>query len=65
VLTVYAHLSELRVEEGQTVGGGEVIWLSGISGNATGGHLHFEIWREGRQEDPVFLLGGRPGRLSP
>ncbi len=64
VLTVYAHLSELRVEEGQTVGGGEVIGLSGSSGTATGAHLHFEIWRWGREEDPVFLLGGRPGRPS-
>lgn len=65
VLTVYAHLSELRVEKDQTVGGGEVIGLSGSSGTATGAHLHFEIWRWGREEDPVFLLGGRPGRLSP
>ncbi len=61
VLTVYAHLSELLVQEGQAVSGGEVIGLSGSTGNATGPHLHFEVWRGGRQVDPVAMLGGRPG----
>jgi murein DD-endopeptidase MepM/ murein hydrolase activator NlpD len=37
------------------------IGLSGSTGNATGPHLHFEIRRRGRAEDPVWLLGGRPG----
>lgn len=61
VLTVYAHLSEIRVHAGQTVAGRQVIGLSGMSGNATGPHLHFEVWRWGREQDPVALLGGFPG----
>jgi len=61
VLSVYAHLSELLVQEGQAVSGGEVIGLSGSTGNATGPHLHFEVWRGGRKVDPVAMLGGRPG----
>ena len=61
VLTVYAHLSELRVRTGEAVEGRQVVGLSGASGNATRPHLHFEIWRWGRSVDPVPLLGGRPG----
>ena len=61
VLTVYAHLDELRVEAGQVVRGGDVIGLSGATGDVTGPHLHFEVWRWGRERDPVPLLGGFPG----
>lgn len=61
VLTVYAHLSALEVRTGQTVTGGERIGRSGASGNASGPHLHFELWRWGRPADPVPLLGRRPG----
>lgn len=61
VLSVYAHLSRILVGTGQAVGAGTVLGLSGASGDATGPHLHFEIWRWGRQQDPVALLGGFPG----
>jgi murein DD-endopeptidase MepM/ murein hydrolase activator NlpD len=60
VMTVYAHLSSIRVERGERVEGGQIIALSGRSGNATGPHLHFEVWRHGREVDPVSFLGGFP-----
>jgi murein DD-endopeptidase MepM/ murein hydrolase activator NlpD len=60
VLTVYAHLSTFQVTRGQVVGGRDVLGLSGASGNAAGPHLHFEVWRWGRERDPVPLLGGFP-----
>jgi murein DD-endopeptidase MepM/ murein hydrolase activator NlpD len=60
VLTVYAHLSELRVRTGERVESRAVIGLSGATGDVTGPHLHFEVWRWGRPVDPVPLLGGLP-----
>jgi murein DD-endopeptidase MepM/ murein hydrolase activator NlpD len=61
LMTVYAHLSAIRVTGGQRVDGGQTIGLSGQTGNARGPHLHFEVWRHGREIDPVPFLGGFPG----
>jgi murein DD-endopeptidase MepM/ murein hydrolase activator NlpD len=61
LLTIYAHLSEVRISQGEAVNAGTVVGLSGATGDATGPHLHFEVWRWGREVDPVPLLGGRPG----
>ena len=60
VLTVYAHLSRIDVATRAEVGPGQIIGLSGQSGNAAGAHLHFEVWRWGQEVDPVPLLGRRP-----
>jgi len=61
ILTVYAHLSRIDVGESQFVRRGQVLGLSGATGDVTAPHLHFEIWRWGREVDPVPLLGGKPG----
>jgi murein DD-endopeptidase MepM/ murein hydrolase activator NlpD len=60
VRTLYAHLSRIDVRAGDQVRGGTVIGAVGQTGNATGPHLHFEVFRWGRVEDPVPLLGGFP-----
>jgi murein DD-endopeptidase MepM/ murein hydrolase activator NlpD len=62
ILSVYAHLSSIRVTEGAFVRRGEVLGASGATGDVTAPHLHFEVWRFGREVDPVPLMGGRPGR---
>ncbi len=56
--TLYAHLSSLLSRLGDSVGPGQVIGLSGSSGNSTGPHLHYEIWQEGRAVDPRPYMDG-------
>lgn len=58
--TLYAHLSRIHVQAGDQLRGHDVIGLSGATGRVTGPHLHFEIQRRGRAEDPVPLLGSFP-----
>lgn len=59
--SVYAHLSEIQVSEGQGVSTAQQIGLSGDTGQVTAPHLHFEVWRFGRPVDPIAVLGGPPG----
>ena len=57
VLTLYAHCSELLVQEGSTVKQGDVIAKVGATGRATGPHLHFEIRRDDRFINPELIFG--------
>ncbi len=54
--TVYAHASTLLVERGRTVRRGEVIALSGSSGQSTAPHLHFEVLLDGIPVDPLSMV---------
>lgn len=42
--TMYAHLSIIDVSKGQTIATGQTIGLSGMTGYATGPHLHFGVY---------------------
>jgi len=44
LLTFYGHLSKINVSKGQYVARGEVIGISGMTGTATGPHLHFGVY---------------------
>jgi murein DD-endopeptidase MepM/ murein hydrolase activator NlpD len=54
--TLYAHLSDYRVQVGQTVTRGQVIGIEGSTGRSSGPHLHFEIKRNGTRIDPEPIL---------
>lgn len=54
--TLYGHMSELKVHEGQEVKSGELIGLGGSTGQSTGSHLHFELRVFGEQVDPSWVL---------
>lgn len=59
LLTLYLHLSELRVKEGDQVAKGQLIALSGGTGRATGPHLHLAVRWQGIYLDPRVLLSLR------
>jgi murein DD-endopeptidase MepM/ murein hydrolase activator NlpD len=59
--TLYAHLSALLVEVGDQVALGAPLAYSGSSGNSTGPHLHYEIWKDGRPVDPRPFMDGVGG----
>jgi murein DD-endopeptidase MepM/ murein hydrolase activator NlpD len=56
LLTLYLHLSEFKVKEGDSVKRGQIIGLSGGTGRATGPHLHVAVRWQGTYLDPASLV---------
>ncbi len=56
LLTLYLHLSEFKVKEGERVKRGQEIGLSGGTGRATGPHLHVAVRWQGTYLDPSQLM---------
>lgn len=54
--TVYAHLDEVLVKEGDKVNAGDLIGYSGSTGDAVGAELHFEVRIDGQHVDPEEYL---------
>ncbi|ADI00785.1 M23 family metallopeptidase [Salisediminibacterium selenitireducens] len=54
--TVYAHLRDIHVSTGQTVGKGRQIGVMGTTGRSSGIHLHFEVIQGGSHQNPMNYL---------
>jgi murein DD-endopeptidase MepM/ murein hydrolase activator NlpD len=56
LLTLYLHMSEIKVKQGEQVKRGDQIGLSGGTGRATGPHLHLAVRWQGVYLNPATLL---------
>ncbi len=61
--TLYAHLSSIGVTKGQTLATGDVVGNSGMTGYATGPHLHFAVYAS--QAVSIMSLAEYRGATSP
>lgn len=59
--TLYAHLQDWNVSEGEQVSRGDLIGWVGSTGLSTGPHLHYEVLLNGVAVDPEPYLESRPG----
>ena len=59
-MTLYAHMSKIAVKKGQTVARGQVIGYVGCTGDCTGPHVHYEVWKGSKWNhiNPAVLYPG-------
>ncbi|MCE5194007.1 MAG: M23 family metallopeptidase [Nitrospiraceae bacterium] len=55
--TLYAHNKQNAVKVGQRIKRGEVISYAGTTGNSTGPHSHYEIWKNSKPINPRKFMG--------
>lgn len=61
--TVYAHLSQISVSAGQAVATGQLLGYSGMTGYATGPHLHFGVYASAGIQ--ILTLNQFKGAVTP
>jgi len=63
VISLYFHLSQFDVSQGDIVKRGQIIGRSGCTGRATGPHLHLSVSVQGQLVDPVPLFENTSDQL--
>jgi murein DD-endopeptidase MepM/ murein hydrolase activator NlpD len=64
LVTKYGHLSKFATKSGNAVMRGDVIGYAGATGRATGSHVHYEVWVNGRTMNPLQLGAEQPRSQS-
>ena len=62
LITMYCHLERIDVKAGDTVRKGQRIGLSGMTGRATGPHLHWSVVLNGAMVDPELFIPAKHRR---
>lgn len=58
--TAYNHMSDIYVEEGESVSRGQMIGQVGSTGNSTGPHVHFQVYQGSQRANPLNYLPPSP-----
>ena len=64
LISMYCHLDRIDVQEAEKVGQGQRIGLSGMSGRASGPHLHWSAILNGVMVDPALFLKNQTARQA-
>ena len=59
LITMYCHLDRIDVKPGEMVGKGQLIALSGMTGRASGPHLHWSVVLNGAMVDPELFIAAK------
>ncbi|MFZ2160953.1 MAG: peptidoglycan DD-metalloendopeptidase family protein [Sideroxyarcus sp.] len=65
LITLYCHLDRIDVQPGETVNKGQQVGLSGMTGRASGPHLHWSVILNGVMVDPELFIQAKAKELPP
>lgn len=54
--TLYGHMNDVKVRQGQKVKRGELLGHVGSTGLASGPHCHYEVWLNGNKVNPIYYF---------